>query len=89
MHKCIIILHLVQNFNAPNRPMITLNLRNIIAIYNNIPIFYFQYNAVLLGQTGAGGEYTPQTGFGWSNGLLFQIFDHYGRILNSTRHKKN
>lgn len=80
---------MVQNSNAPNRQIITLNLRNIISICNNIPVFYLQYNAVLLGETGDGGEYIPQTGFGWSNGLLFQIFDYYGWILNSTRHKTN
>ena len=37
-----------------------------------------KYNALEPGTTGGGGEYVPQTGFGWTNGVLFSILDDIG-----------
>lgn len=42
-----------------------------------------QYSAIELGVTGAGGEYNPQTGFGWTNGFLMEIFNTWGKFLKS------
>lgn len=42
---------------------------------------FFQYDVTLLGQTGAGGEYDAQAGFGWTNGVVLQLLDRYGRDL--------
>lgn len=39
---------------------------------------------VKIGQIGGGGNYKPQTGFGWSNGLILVLFDLFGEILHHT-----
>lgn len=41
-----------------------------------------QYNSLQLGETGTGGEYTPQTGFGWTNGVILEFLDRWGRQAN-------
>ncbi len=33
------------------------------------------------GAVGGGGEYRPQVGFGWSNGVLLGFLDAYGELL--------
>ena len=38
-----------------------------------------KYNAGSVGGVGSGGEYVPQTGFGWSNGVVLDLLDQYGR----------
>jgi len=39
---------------------------------------YEKFNAVEIGKPGSGGEYTVQTGFGWSNGVLLWLMEKYG-----------
>merc|ERR1712039_793261 len=34
---------------------------------------YEKYNATWPGHGGSGGEYTPQIGFGWSNGVALSL----------------
>lgn len=46
--------------------------------------FCLQYSAIELGRTGAGGEYNPQTGFGWTNGFLMEVFNTWGKFLKSS-----
>lgn len=46
-------------------------------------ILLLQYSALEVGTTGAGGEYVPQTGFGWTNGIVFELFRRWGNILQS------
>ena len=36
---------------------------------------YEKYNAFEVGVGGGGGEYTPQIGFGWSNGVALILLD--------------
>ncbi|XP_065217887.1 trehalase-like [Planococcus citri] len=36
---------------------------------------YEKYSAIELGSSGGGGEYEPQTGFGWTNGFIFDLFN--------------
>ncbi|MEM1070421.1 MAG: trehalase family glycosidase, partial [Planctomycetota bacterium] len=47
-----------------------------------------KYNAVSPELVGAGGEYKPQTGFGWTNAIVmyFQRFleDHTPELYNRT-----
>ncbi|VVC44697.1 Hypothetical protein CINCED_3A004273 [Cinara cedri] len=43
-----------------------------------------KYSALEVGTTGGGGEYTPQTGFGWTNGIVFELFRRWGHIFRST-----
>jgi len=40
-----------------------------------------KYNAVFPGQRGAGGEYEPQDGFGWTNGVLLSLITKYRNVL--------
>ena len=40
-----------------------------------------KYNALVPGAVGGGGEYAPQVGFGWSNGVLLELLKIYGREL--------
>jgi alpha,alpha-trehalase len=37
-----------------------------------------KYNAQYCGQEGFGGEYNPQTGFGWTNGVVLSLLQEYG-----------
>ena len=36
-----------------------------------------KYSAVESGRAGGGGEYSPQVGFGWSNGVLLDLLRIY------------
>ncbi|BBM98111.1 alpha,alpha-trehalase [Marchantia polymorpha subsp. ruderalis] len=37
-----------------------------------------KYDVRRCGAAGGGGEYTPQTGFGWSNGVVLAFLDQFG-----------
>lgn len=43
--------------------------------------FFEKYDCNKLGFTGAGGEYAPQTGFGWTNGAILSFILKYGDDL--------
>ena len=34
-----------------------------------------------MGKIGHGGEYDPQEGFGWTNGIMISILSEYGSVL--------
>ncbi|XP_038212022.1 uncharacterized protein LOC119832422 [Zerene cesonia] len=40
-----------------------------------------KYDVEVPGRIGGGGEYTVQTGFGWSNGVVMEFLAKYGRRL--------
>ena len=40
--------------------------------------------ATELGGHGGGGEYEVQMGFGWTNGVILDLLDHYGHVLSSS-----
>ena len=46
-------------------------------------ILFFQYNVEKAGDNGGGGEYESQIGFGWSNGVVFEMMDRYATELSS------
>lgn len=49
--------------------------------YSNTGYMYEKYNAYEVGVGGGGGEYKPQIGFGWSNGVaLVLLRDAYLNI---------
>ena len=51
--------------------------------YNETGFMFEKYNASRLGP-GAGGEYDVQEGFGWTNGVLLDLFNKYGdRVSHS------
>lgn len=41
-----------------------------------------KYNALVPGARGEGGEYRPQLGFGWSNGVVLHLLNTYGETLS-------
>ena len=49
---------------------------------------YEKYSAVDKGLGGGGGEYTPQVGFGWSNGVALTLLAQYGDQLSLDGGKK-
>lgn len=47
--------------------------------YANYQMMFEKYNSLQSGETGTGGEYLPQTGFGWTNGLILEFLDRWGK----------
>lgn len=43
--------------------------------YNSTGFMYEKYNAFEMGVGGGGGEYTPQVGFGWTNGVALVMLN--------------
>lgn len=41
-------------------------------------VMYEKYDAFVPGQYGGGGEYTPQVGFGWTNGVALELIQPPG-----------
>jgi len=46
-------------------------------------LMYEKYDAIDPGHGGGGGEYVPQVGFGWSNGVILSLMSTYGDALVS------
>lgn len=42
-----------------------------------------QYEVENVGSCGGGGEYAVQAGFGWTNGVIFELLDQYGTAASS------
>jgi neutral trehalase len=52
---------------------------NMVAFQKH-PYMYEKYDVDVMGMGGGGGEYIPQTGFGWTNGVAL-VFLNDPRIL--------
>ena len=48
-------------------------LETCMKAWMNSGYMYEKYDAVEMGKGGGGGEYVPQIGFGWSNGVVFEL----------------
>jgi alpha,alpha-trehalase len=48
-------------------------LKTNILAWKNSGYMYEKYDSTKMGIGGGGGEYKPQIGFGWSNGVMFDI----------------
>lgn len=48
---------------------------------------FLQYSALVPGLGGDGGEYNVQVGFGWSNGVILDLFRIYGHDLTKDPRK--
>lgn len=46
-------------------------------------MMFEKYDVLASGETGGGGEYTPQTGFGWTNGVVFEFLNRWGDTLSN------
>jgi alpha,alpha-trehalase len=49
--------------------------------YRHYGYIFEKYDATMVGQPGAGGEYIVQEGFGWSNGVILWVIKQYGKRL--------
>ena len=52
---------------------------------SEISLLYSQYDAENPGKYGGGGEYTVQSGFGWTNGVIMELLNTYGAVLNTAK----
>ena len=59
-------------------------MRGNLAAWRKTNFMYEKYSAVDAGLGGGGGEYTPQVGFGWSNGVALTLLAKYGDKLAQT-----
>ncbi|KAF2298033.1 hypothetical protein GH714_007316 [Hevea brasiliensis] len=46
--------------------------------YKKTGAMHEKYNVEKCGEFGGGGEYVPQTGFGWSNGVVLAFLEEFG-----------
>jgi alpha,alpha-trehalase len=51
---------------------------NVKISFLNYKTFFEKYNCVKMGITGEGGEYPPQEGFGWTNGVMIEFLNIFG-----------
>lgn len=51
--------------------------------YKHFGYIFEKYNAKVIGQPGAGGEYIVQEGFGWSNGVILWLLEELGPHLKA------
>ncbi|EPR78238.1 Alpha-alpha-trehalase [Spraguea lophii 42_110] len=55
--------------------------------YYQSKAFFEKYDCKNLGFTGGGGEYTPQTGFGWTNGTILSFIGKFGdKLMEENNH---
>jgi len=46
--------------------------------FKSTRMMHEKYNALIPGAAGSGGEYPPQIGFGWTNGVTLEFLSRYG-----------
>ena len=52
-------------------------LNSNFAAWEKSGVLYEKYDADHLGHGGGGGEYVPQNGFGWTNGVILDLIGRY------------
>ncbi|KAK9502158.1 hypothetical protein O3M35_012745 [Rhynocoris fuscipes] len=58
-------------------------IRSNYFAYSKDGNMYEKYDASRMGIGGGGGEYEVQLGFGWSNGVVMDLMNKYGRVVNT------
>ncbi|XP_062074671.1 trehalase-like [Humulus lupulus] len=53
-------------------------IRTNYVTYMRTQTMHEKYNVENCGDFGGGGEYVPQTGFGWSNGVVLALLEEFG-----------
>ncbi|XP_066389780.1 probable trehalase [Miscanthus floridulus] len=53
-------------------------VRTNYAAYKSTGAMHEKYSVTACGESGGGGEYKPQTGFGWSNGVVLSFLEEFG-----------
>jgi len=81
-HQSLIVEVLLQ-LNIPESIKLaeTVALRWINTTYlgfQSVKMMHEKYNALIPGASGSGGEYPPQIGFGWTNGVTLEFLSIYG-----------
>lgn len=56
-------------------------VRNVHDTYLATGQLHEKYDAARPGKRGGGGEYLPQTGFGWTNGVVLKLLQEYSGAL--------
>jgi alpha,alpha-trehalase len=52
-------------------------LESNFAGWTKSAMMYEKYNSMICGERGIGGEYPPQAGFGWTNGVVLHMLSEY------------
>jgi len=78
-----LIVQVLLNLNTPESVALaeTTALRWINSAYlgyQSTRMMHEKYNAFIPGASGSGGEYPPQIGFGWTNGVTLEFLSMYG-----------
>ncbi|KAK9807093.1 hypothetical protein WJX73_003834 [Symbiochloris irregularis] len=60
------------------RSLVQAWLGNNYAGWQAIDKMVEKYNAITSGEVGGGGEYSVQTGFGWTNGVMLNFLERFG-----------
>lgn len=55
----------------------------ILLFFQVLRFVVLQYNAIAIGESGNGGNYVTQIGFGWTNGLNMILLHLYGNKVKS------
>lgn len=59
-------------------------ITNGLTAWRRSGVMFEKYSATKLGETGDGGEYEPQTGFGWSNGVILKFLTTHQNLYRSS-----
>jgi len=83
-----LIIDTLRNFNTENSLIYAFEIAAnwVKSNYLGFQITGFmneKYNALIPGQRGHGGEYPPQVGFGWTNGVVLDLLNYYGNVLQN------
>jgi len=81
-HQSLIVQVLLALGTAESQQLAqTVALRFLNAIYigyQSTKMMHEKYDAFVPGAPGSGGEYPPQIGFGWTNGVALEFLNLYG-----------
>lgn len=55
--------------------------KSVLKGYKKDGVFFEKYDCNSTGATGNGGEYEPQSGFGWTNGTILYLVRNFGDAL--------
>ena len=56
-------------------------LKSVFKGFKDYHTFFEKYNCETMGHSGKGGEYEPQVGFGWTNGVILDFMDIFSDKL--------
>lgn len=71
------------------REQVTIWIRSNYIGYGKWKKMFEKYSCVQPGENGGGGEYSVQSGFGWTNGIVLELLQRYGKELQLDEHGEN